>query len=70
MAKKILVSKGVSSTGTVHQLEIEPVADTGNIAAEYKKYKFTVLGPTGKRHASVILNAADKAAIRKFLADN
>lgn len=68
-AKKVLVAKGVSSTGTVHQLEIETVQVPGN-RIMYDKYKFTVLGPTGKRHASVILDAKDKDAIRKFLEEN
>lgn len=62
--KKVLLCKGVSSTGSVHQLEVEPLLLKPTV------YKFTILGPSGKRHASVILTQGDKAALRKFLAEN
>lgn len=71
MAKKVLVAKGVSSTGTIHQLEIEPVpTEIEGTLPPYVAYKFTVLGPTGKRHASVILTPKDKKKIQEFLRDN
>lgn len=56
---RILTAHGESTSGTKHSLEIDPQPVGG--------FKWTVLGPTGKRHASVVLTRADATQIRDYL---
>lgn len=55
---------GESSTGTKHSLEAVPTPGTRMAVGGFK---FTVLGPNGKRHAAVKVTRADAKALRDYL---
>lgn len=61
-ALRKLTALGFSTSGSKHDLEIEETENGG--------YKFTILGPTGKRHASVLITDHDGLDIEKFLKDS
>lgn len=61
-----LVAHGVSTSGSKHSLEVVPVPGNRIDVAELK---FTVMGPTGKRHASVKLSLADSKILGQYLLD-
>ena len=61
---KQLTINGESSTGTKHSLEVTP--RPGNRMA-VGGFKFSVLGPNGKRHAAVLTSRADAKALRDYL---
>lgn len=69
----IMIAHGKSTSGTDHSLEIVPLmsSDKGSIPKGYEAFvlgfKMTVLGPKGKRHASVKINRDDAERIIYYL---
>ncbi|QNN99712.1 hypothetical protein PBI_ROPE_52 [Mycobacterium phage Rope] len=61
-----LVAHGESTSGTKHTLEIDPIYGSHD---SIDWLKWTIMGPNGKRHASVKLTLADAEVIANHLLD-
>lgn len=67
----IVLANGKSTTGTKHSLEIDPEMMTRKgLEDMVQQFKFTVMGPTGKRHAAVKLGRHDSYKIACYLLES
>lgn len=61
-----LTAHGESTSGSKHSLEVDP---TPGARIKVAGFKFTVMGPNGKRHASVKLTSADCEKLMQYMQD-